>query len=251
VKSGVIFKPGAQTAPVSIRFAVRVLKIASVGLSWIGAGMIFVSLFGLIFVYLPLGWAELRYVYSKTQLAAITANIQRQNLDQRREDKKQWLGLQGKSLSEIDKLEWEVPDTAYSIFIPKINAISKVIGGVNAGKASEYLPALKKGVAEAAGLSHPGQLGTTYLFAHSVGSRLDFARYNAVFYLLDKMSLGDQIQIVYQNKLFNYEMVQREILSATDTKYLVPQNLAEKLILQTCYPPGTSWKRLIIVARRV
>lgn len=251
MKSGLIYKPGGETAPVSIKVAVRILKIASVFLGWLGAGMILTALLGLIFVYMPLGWAELKYVYSRTQLAAISARIQKSTLDQRREAKKQQLGLSGQSLTEVDRLEWDIPDREYSIYIPKINAVSKVIKDVDSGDSKEYLAALKQGVAEAANLSHPGMVGTTYLFAHSVGSRLDFARYNAVFYLLDKMSIGDEIQIVYENKLFKYEMVQREILGATDTKYLVPQNLSEKLVLQTCYPPGTTWKRLVVVARRM
>jgi sortase A len=80
---------------------------------------------------------------------------------------------------------------------------------------------------------------------------LDFARYNAVFYLLDKLTIGDEIQSVYKNELYKYQMVQREILLPNDTKYLVPQNLAEKLVLQTCYPPGTTWKRLIVIAKRI
>ena len=243
--------PGEPRPPVSIRFAVSVLRTASVVLGWVGMGMIAIAAFGLVFVYLPLGWAELKYMYSKTQVAAMMANVQRKTIEQKRDEKKNQLGLQGKSLTEVDKLDWEVPDRAYSIHIPKINAISNVVGNVDAGNPGEYLPALKKGVAEAADLAHPGVVGTTYLFAHSVGSRLDFARYNAVFYLLDKLGIGDEIQIVYQDSLYRYEVTQREILSAADTKYLVPQNLSEILVLQTCYPPGTSWKRLVVVARRV
>jgi LPXTG-site transpeptidase (sortase) family protein len=251
VKSGIIYKPGEVNTPVSIKFAVKVLKAASAVLSWVGGLMITVSIFGLVFVYLPLGWAEARYAFSRTHVAAVITNMQRDTVLDRNEEKKQLLGLQGKPLSELDNLDWAIPDNNYSIYIPKIMAISRVISNVDAGNSKEYLPALKQGVAEAANLAHPGTVGTTYLFAHSVGSRMDFARYNAVFYLLDKLGIGDEIQIVYQGKLYRYEMVQREILTATDTKYLVPQNLSEKLILQTCYPPGTSWKRLVVTARRI
>jgi LPXTG-site transpeptidase (sortase) family protein len=251
VKSGVVYKLGEEKSPVSIKLAVAVLKFASGVLSWVGAGMIVISVFGLVFVYLPLGWAEAKYALSRTHLAAVMTDMQRKTVTERREAKRQQLGLEGKSLSEADKLDWEVPDADYSVYIPKIMARSRVIGNVDANKAKEYLAALKKGVAEAAGLAHPGTRGTTYLFAHSVGSRLDFARYNAVFYLLDKLVLGDEIQIVYEGKLFKYEVAGREILAPGDIKYLVPQSLAEKLILQTCYPPGTTWKRLVVVARRI
>ena len=80
----------------------------------------------------------------------------------------------------------------YSIYIPRINARAKVIPNVDAGNPAAYNAALKLGVAEAKGLSHPGQKGTTYLFAHSTDSPVNFARYNAVFYLLDKMKVGQK-----------------------------------------------------------
>jgi sortase A len=251
VKSGIIYKPGEQTPPISVRVAVKVLKIASYILGAVGSILIVISILGLVFVYLPLGFAEVRYTVSKTRLARIFNDFQKSQLLDRREAKRQQLGLEGKMLSEIEKLDWEVPDKNYSIYIPKILAKSKVISNVEVGDPKIYLAALKQGVAEAGGLSHPGFRGTTYLFAHSVGSRLDFARYNAVFYLLDKLKLGDEIQVVYQNKLYKYQMADREILSPNETKYLVPQDLSEKLILQTCYPPGTTWKRLVVVATRI
>jgi LPXTG-site transpeptidase (sortase) family protein len=72
-----------------------------------------------------------------------------------------------------------------------------------------------------------------------------------VFYLLDKLSLGDAIEIVYREKLFRYKVAGSEVIAASDTKYLVNQKMTEKLVLQTCYPPGTTWKRLVVVASRI
>ena len=152
---------------------------------------------------------------------------------------------------EEEKPEWKVPDEKYSVFIPQIGAISRVIPEVDAGDPGIYQAALKQGVAEAAGLGHPGQAETTYLFAHSVESKVDIARYNAVFYLLHKLVAGDKIEVVYQGRLYKYEVTGREILAATDVKYLVPQSQDEKLLLATCYPPGTTWKRLVVIAKRV
>lgn len=146
--------------------------------------------------------------------------------------------------------KWEVPDINYSVYVKKIGAISVVIPEVDASNFNEYSLALKKGVAEAAGLSHPGKTGTTYLFAHSVGSRADYARYNAVFYLLHRVEEGDGVEVFYQRKLFKYTVLRKEILGARDVRYLIPQKEKELLVLSTCYPPGTSWKRLVVVAER-
>ncbi|KKT57956.1 MAG: secreted enzyme, sortase [Candidatus Amesbacteria bacterium GW2011_GWB1_47_19] len=155
----------------------------------------------------------------------------------------------GNTAIQAEQPGWKVPDDNYSLFIPEIGAISRVISAVDAGDANEYLPALQQGVAEAKGMAHPGEKGTTYLFAHSVGSRADFARYNAVFYLLHKLETGDKVEVVYGGRLFKYEVEIREILEPKNVKYLVPQSEEEKLVLATCYPPGTTWKRLVVVAK--
>jgi LPXTG-site transpeptidase (sortase) family protein len=83
-----------------------------------------------------------------------------------------------------------------------------------------------------------------------VGTRADFARYNAVFYLLHKLEVGDKIEIVYQGTLYKYSVEKKEILTAHDLKYFDPGVREERLVLQTCYPPGTAWKRMVVVAKR-
>jgi LPXTG-site transpeptidase (sortase) family protein len=251
VKTGIIYGEGKQPEEVKISWAVMILKLLSQVMSTVGLMLIFISIFGLVFVYIPLGMAEVNYAFSKTEVAKLLRNVQTEQWNKKVAEEKQKEKLAGKPVVNDLPTEWAVPDMNYSIYIPKIFARSKVIPNVDASDQKAYLAALKQGVAEAAGLAHPGETGTTYLFAHSVGSRVDFARYNAVFYLLDKLAIGDGIEIVYQGKWYKYEVGDREILNASDTRYLVPQALSEKLVLQTCYPPGTSWKRLIIVAKRV
>ena len=59
---------------------------------------------------------------------------------------------------------------------------------------------------------------------------------------------GDTVELVYKDRLYKYVVRSTEVLSARDTRYLVPQQEEEILVLQTCYPPGTSWKRLVVVA---
>jgi LPXTG-site transpeptidase (sortase) family protein len=243
VKKGLIYRQGETVGEARISFMILILKWVAKILSWTGSALIIVSILGLVFVYIPLGMAEVKYTFSKTQLAKLIRETEKRAWEQKQKEEQ--------SLQANLSAGWAVPDMNYSIYISKIFAVSKVIPDVNAADPKIYLPALKQGVAEAANLSHPGEKGTTYLFAHSVGTRWDFARYNAVFYLLDKLALGDRIEIVYKGRLFRYEMVEREVLEASDTKYLVPQELAEKLVLSTCYPPGTTWKRLVVIARRI
>jgi sortase A len=147
--------------------------------------------------------------------------------------------------------EWQVPDEFFSVYIPKIDAISRVVENVDSASKVAYQNALKMGVAQAAGLAAPGTRGTTYLFSHSVSNPINFARYNAVFYLLDRLAIGDGVEIVYKGKYLKYEVTDMVKLPASDTRYLQPQDAEEKLVLQTCWPPGTTLQRLYVVAKRV
>ncbi|KKU57228.1 MAG: YhcS protein [Candidatus Amesbacteria bacterium GW2011_GWA2_47_11b] len=190
-----------------------------------GAGLVLVAILGVGWIYTPLIVAEINYKISNFKFL-ISKQIQSSKI----------------KIKNIDE---------YSIYIPRINARAKVIPNVDAGNPAEYNAALKLGVAEAKGLSHPGQKGTTYLFAHSTDSPVNFARYNAVFYLLDKLKVGDEAEVVYMGEAYKYRVVSVQILASSDTRYLVPQKEKELLVLQTCYPPGTSWKRLVVVLDRM
>lgn len=139
----------------------------------------------------------------------------------------------------------------YSIYIPKMNARANIIPNVEAGKPEIYLNALKDGVAHAAGTSFPGQGKLIYLFSHSTDSPLNFARYNAIFYLLKRLESGDRVIVYFMDKQYEYVVSEKLITSAKDTSWLIDKGIGEYLVLQTCDPIGTSLKRLIVVSTPV
>lgn len=141
-------------------------------------------------------------------------------------------------------------DTEFDILIPKIGANEKVFPNIDASNQNEFLPVLQKGVAHAKGSVFPGQPGNIYLFAHSTDNFWDVGRYNAVFYLLKNLSAGDDIVIFFQGARHNYTVTDSKIVSSNEVSYIAKaQTGKEQLILQTCWPPGTSWQRLLIFAR--
>lgn len=143
-------------------------------------------------------------------------------------------------------------DTNFSVLIPKIGANAEVIANVDPSNEKEYLDALKKGVAHAKGTVFPGMQGTTYLFAHSTDSFLDVSRYNAIFFLLKDLVPGDAVSVFFANKRYDYTVEKTVIIDPTDVSYLTnAQNTSEQLILQTCWPPGTTFKRLLVIAKPV
>jgi sortase A len=140
-------------------------------------------------------------------------------------------------------------DPAFSVVIPKIGANEKIVANVDPDNEKEYLNVLLHNIAHAKGTAFPGINGTTYLFAHSTDNFWDVGRYNAVFYLLNKMTIGDEIVIFFNNKRYNYVVNDTKIIDPTDTHFIA-SNLGqgERVILQTCWPPGTAWKRLLVFA---
>jgi sortase A len=141
-------------------------------------------------------------------------------------------------------------DTDFSILIPKIGASAKIFPNVDPSNPNQFLPILLQGVAHAAGSVFPGMNGNIYLFAHSTDNFWDVGRYNAVFYLLKDLKKGDDVVIFYKNQRYNYVVQKTQIVDPSNVSYLVNSQKQNKqqLILQTCWPPGTTFQRLLVFA---
>lgn len=144
-------------------------------------------------------------------------------------------------------------DTEFGIVIPKIGANAKVFPNVDPSNEKEYLAVLAQGVAHARGTVFPGMKGVTYLFAHSTDNWWNVGRYNAVFYLLKDMAVNDTIVMFFKNIRYNYVVIDTKIVDGNDTSYLkdAQNGGPERLVLQTCWPPGTTLKRILVVAKPV
>lgn len=139
--------------------------------------------------------------------------------------------------------------TQFGIVIEKINANAEVVPNVNPANEKEYVNALQKGVAHAAGTSLPGEKGNMYLFSHSTDAPWNIVRYNAIFYLLRELEIGDRVVIFYQGKRYDYYVFDKRVVGAADVQYLTAKYNVPVLTLQTCDPPGTLFKRLIVRAK--
>ena len=204
--------------------------------STLGTALIIFSMLGFLLTYGPIIKVEIGY-----------------KLSQLLTSEKDRTGSFGELLNKtfLDEPEG-VPDPNFSLIIPKIHAKARVIVGVDAANETEYLSALKSGVAHAKGTGFPGSDGTIYLFAHSTNSPINVLRYNAVFYLLRELEVGNEVQIYFRGVKHRYTVSDKKIVEPTDVSYLSPTNPEGKelLILQTCWPPGTSLKRLLIFAKK-
>lgn len=140
-------------------------------------------------------------------------------------------------------------DPEFDLIIPKIGANARVVANVDPGNYNDYIEALRHGVAHAAGTKYPGQVGNTFLFAHSVGNFWEVSRWNAVFYLLRELNPGDEVDLFYLGRRYIYVVYDKKIVEPTDVGYLTTQANFPMLTMQTCWPQGTTFKRLLVFAR--
>lgn len=153
--------------------------------------------------------------------------------------------VKNKEVKEIQPV-----NTQFSIVIPKLEVSAPVFASVDPFNPSEYLPVLKKGVAHSKYSSFPDSFGNTYLFAHSTDAFYNVGKYNAVFYLLGKLEKGDEIDVYYKDQKYVYRVSDKKVVEPKDVFYLVNSGKGNILTLQTCYPPGTTLKRLIVIANQ-
>lgn len=127
-------------------------------------------------------------------------------------------------------------DSEFGIVIPKIGANAKIIPNVNPYNAKEYQAALTGGVAHARLTVFPGEVGNMFLFSHS-----------SIFYLLYKMEKGDEIDLYRGGRKFKYLVTEKKTVAAEEVKYLQDEGLKKTVTLMTCWPPGTTYKRLLVI----
>lgn len=237
-------------------------KIRFLILRTIGNFFVLVSLFGFVTIYGPVIKNELGYrinrirgvhyiVKTESEMETVRNENKEKAKDKQQNGEKEQQVFFDRFLSQ-SKPEILVPqDTRFGIIIPKIGANAKVVPNVDPGDYKAYMDALKIGVAHAAGTNFPGMGGNIYLFAHSTDDFWNISRYNAIFFLLKELEEGDEVVVFFGGRRFNYKVAEKKTVAASQVEYLSGQTNSEQLTLQTCFPPGTTWKRLLVIAKPV
>jgi len=218
---------------------------------YFGSFLAIFSLVGILYIYTPIikSWVRYKLIDQNEVIAEIKRiRESNQNLN---------IGITQEtteSIEEVPVIE-EPESNEFRVEIPKIGADSDIVANVSPINKEEYLDVLKSNVIAHSSLSSlpgSGMGSTVYLFAHSSQQGVLAARDNSVFYLLGELQEGDDIFVNYKGKIFTYRVYTQEIISAKDSEYLKyvdPEK--EILILQTCWPIGTNWQRLLVFAERI
>lgn len=214
----------------------------------VGAGLVTLGISGAVLTARPVVSAEIEY---QMRRASGVISKQTQNLEYEEAVRKSSEAAEQRAYASKFAQEIGITNTDFAIYIPKINAKAPIVANTDPAVPDTYMEALKKGVAHAYGSSLPGRPGAMYVFAHSTNGPWNVSQYNAIFYLLRELEPEnkDEIYVFFQGKVHKYRVTEKHITEADDVSWLTDaQTGPERLILQTCWPPGTIWKRLIVVA---
>lgn len=139
-------------------------------------------------------------------------------------------------------------DNNFSLKINKIEVEAPVILGVDPSDEEKYNKALQDGVAHMVGTALPGQdEGNIFIYGHS--SAEIKSDYSEVFAKMDELQFKDEIEISFEGKKYRYWVSEKKIVEKDDFSVL-NQTEDEQLTLMTCWPIGTSDRRIIVVAKR-
>jgi len=137
-----------------------------------------------------------------------------------------------------------------SIYIESISLRSPIIFGVE-NTESSVSSNLKKGLIQIKGTSLPGETGNTFITGHSSNYPWVGSQYNAIFALLGNVSIGDYIQLKYDNTNYIYRVTKKFVVSPNETAVMNSDDNSTILTLMTCTPVGTNIKRLIVQADQI
>jgi len=143
------------------------------------------------------------------------------------------------------------PDYAnlpFYIEIPSLEIYEQIHVNINPNKPEEYEAALETGVAHARNSAFPGQGKLIYIFGHSTNGIWNVEAYNAIFYQIKDLAIGEKIILHLGGEQFIYEVSAQDVVASSEVNFVNDLKEENILLLQTCWPPGTSWQRLFVSA---
>lgn len=157
--------------------------------------------------------------------------------------------LKEKTNEEQSKEQFEDFDR---IFIEKIGVAAPIIK-LGGDSQKDILISLKKGVVLYPESTVPGEKGAAVILGHSSPHFRYRGEYNSVFSLLNKLEQGDEIFVYYQKTRYVYKVSDKFIFAAAEENKFLPNREESRslLVLLSCWPVGTDWKRIAIIGELV
>jgi len=217
-------------------------KIRQTLITWV-ANPITAGVLSVVFILIGLIWFWLTVL----PVVAVEARYQYKSSMQKIFGSTDWRAI------ILPNADWDLQGGSrhreYGIAIPSIFLDEPVVFNVDPNRPQEYQAALKEGIAHASSTAFPDNGGVGYYFAHSSSPEMR-RQYNAIFYTLGKLKPGDDVYIWFENEKYRYQVTDSIITDDEDVSFLEANYDQETIILQTCWPPGTTAKRRLVFAER-
>ncbi|HET9174275.1 MAG TPA: sortase [Candidatus Saccharimonadales bacterium] len=144
------------------------------------------------------------------------------------------------------------PTTTPEVIIPKINVEIPVDYSQTSTNETDIENALQSGIVHYPTTQMPGEVGNAAFFGHSSNNIFAPGKYKFAFALLHELVPGDTFYLTNNGKVYAYKVFSRTIVDPTDVGVLNPvAGHKTTATLITCDPPGTSWRRLVVVGDQI
>lgn len=149
--------------------------------------------------------------------------------------------------------EKPLPNQA-DLIIEDIGVSAPIVFGISTNIGDIYKN-LENGVVHYSTSSKPGQKGASLILGHSSAYPWYKGSYGSVFALLGKLKAGDKIFVRYSDgQTFAYSVKQSIVFTPfqNDSRLTqIEQTQKPTLVLVSCWPVGTNYKRIAIEAEQI
>lgn len=160
-----------------------------------------------------------------------------------------------------------ISDPAWKVIVPKLGIAPPVVGGVEPYRSKNrnesdavferrIQKALEGGVVHYPSTPLPGQSvnnkkSNVVIVGHSSSSLFTPGDYKSVFSSLRNLKVGDLILVNYKKTQYVYKIYGKHIILPKQVEFLGPASRDHSLTLITCDPPGSTAKRLVLIAQQI
>jgi LPXTG-site transpeptidase (sortase) family protein len=168
--------------------------------------------------------------------------------------------LESKNLSQfsfqIPSLPVKIPKTIplpdkATLTINEIGVSAPIIFNVGSDTSAIY-ENLQNGVVHYSGTPKPGAGGVSVVLGHSSAYPWYKGAYGSVFAILGKLKVGDTFSVRYEDgRTFTYSVKESIVFSplkSDDRLAAIEKDSKNSIVLLSCWPIGTNYKRIAIYA---
>jgi LPXTG-site transpeptidase (sortase) family protein len=139
-----------------------------------------------------------------------------------------------------------------TVIVSKINIQMPVDFNLVSSDEASVQSSLENGVVHCPSTVKPGENGNSAYFGHSSQNIFNNGKAKFAFVRLRELTTGDVFTILYNGKVYSYEVFAKEIVPPSQVSVLTDTKGEQATaVLITCDPPGFSTNRLVVWGKQI